>query len=770
MMDPFFGRSILTKSVIPIFFLFGFSVEAKMKLISVTGASNFVWNTTTDGGTIYGGVAGTCTSSDQDGSSTCDSCKNARTPATAYTSTLLSCNSKNIYSSLALRIEFSTDNKDLFTASSAIEARQGTSNITLKSSTLVTTVKTNTSLYVDILWSDICPDVFDSTKGYCSTTSLVVGINTRGDGATAMTEQMTFTLAARGIYSSDKDYHTSATATTDCSLSNEGFCYFEVAPGDEKVYLKNFSYNSTTYPQTGVTSVPYSGVRIYYQEGTSVTSLNLSTASYKDLSVDTTVDPVTVSPVTVKGLTNKTTYSFMMANLDAAGNVSFFSNPNSFFNATKHSATPDEVVGVLDGQKCFIATAAFGSAWAPPVRVLRNFRDRYLLTFAWGRDFVRWYYQNSPQWADKLKESENLRTAARVALWPVVFVADLFLHPWMWGVILGLGLLFWKFRRLRSGKTIGFFLLFFLISFSSLKVQAQDLLKPTAPAEDEVVPFQDEVSSQAEKPPQEAPFIKEEEFPAAESSKHQGAEVKSLDQEKHKAESNPSPFVRPGIQKVPHPLAAKGLIRIEGDGTYVYKVHSQKSTELSGVRFAQIPSPKITNNLGVAFQRVYGGSYLNYLQVDYGFKKTGFLGAFDGVLGLGFGMSSGRGLFKDTLVESEESYSFYAVPLTAMAIYRFEYMDHQWVSPFVGGGATVIGLLESRDDDKRRWDYSPGFMGVGGIHLSLGALDEQAAMNLRREYGINQFWLTVEYKVIQSTNTKLDFSSNFISAGVTAEY
>lgn len=766
MSGPISGRTILKKSVIPFFLLWCFSAEAKIKLLSVTGASNFIWNTTTDGGTIYGGVAGTCTSTDQDGTSTCDSCKNARTPATAYTSTILSCNSKSIYSGLALHIEFSTDNKDLFTSSSAIEARQGTSNITLKSSSIVTTVKTNTSLYADILWSDICPDVFDSTKGYCSTTSLVVGINTRGDGATAMTEQMTFTLAARGIYSSDKDYHTSATATSNCSLSNEGFCYFEVAPGDEKVYLKNFSYNSTTYPQTGVTSVPYSGVRIYYQKGSNVTSLSLLTASYKDLTVDTTADPVTVNPVTIRDLTNKTTYSFMMANLDAAGNVSFFSNPNTFFNATFHSATPDEVVGVLDGQKCFIATAAFGSAWAPPVRVLRNFRDSFLLSHSWGRDFVRWYYQNSPEWADKIKQDEHLRAAVRFALWPVVFVADLFLHPWMWGVLLGLGILFWNLRKSRAKNILGLFLLLFFFTTTSSLVHAEELFKPGPIQEDEVVPLKEGGLVETEKPPQEPPYVKAEEFPvAAEQRDFEKKEAKPRE-----TQLEADQMMRPGVQKIPHPLAAKGLIRIESNGTYVYKVESQKSTEISGLRLGQIPSPKITNNLGVAFERIYGGSYLNYVQVDYGFKKSSFLGAFDGILGLGFGMSSGKGIFKDTLASSEESYSFYAVPLSAMALYRFEYMDHQWVSPYIGGGATVIGLLESRDDDKRRWDYSPGFVGVGGVHLSLGALDDQAAMNLRREYGINQFWITVEYKVIQSTNTKLDFSSNFISAGVTAEY
>ena len=42
---------------------------------------------------------------------------------------------------------------------------------------------------------------------------------------------------------------------------------------------------------------------------------------------------------------------------------------------------------------CFIATAAFGSRQERNVRVLREFRDRRLLTSKTGRAFVRWYYR-----------------------------------------------------------------------------------------------------------------------------------------------------------------------------------------------------------------------------------------------------------------------------------------------------------------------------------------------------------------------------------------
>ena len=70
---------------------------------------------------------------------------------------------------------------------------------------------------------------------------------------------------------------------------------------------------------------------------------------------------------------------------------------------------------------CFIATAAFGSSMAPDVVLLRQFRDNWLLTNAPGRAFVSFYYEFSPPMADYIAKHEGLRTAARVALTPLVF-------------------------------------------------------------------------------------------------------------------------------------------------------------------------------------------------------------------------------------------------------------------------------------------------------------------------------------------------------------
>lgn len=77
---------------------------------------------------------------------------------------------------------------------------------------------------------------------------------------------------------------------------------------------------------------------------------------------------------------------------------------------------------------CFIATAAYGSPDAKDVVILREFRDKFLLTNPLGEKFVRYYYKNSPRIAECIKDSQVLKKIIRFVLKPIVKVADMSLR------------------------------------------------------------------------------------------------------------------------------------------------------------------------------------------------------------------------------------------------------------------------------------------------------------------------------------------------------
>ncbi|HBI23156.1 MAG TPA: hypothetical protein DDX84_02870 [Nitrospiraceae bacterium] len=86
------------------------------------------------------------------------------------------------------------------------------------------------------------------------------------------------------------------------------------------------------------------------------------------------------------------------------------------------------ISGQRVGEACFIATAVYGNPFDPRVKLLREFRDRHLMSNRFGKWFVSLYYRFSPPAADFISENSYLKAPLRIALLPVVGIAALAMH------------------------------------------------------------------------------------------------------------------------------------------------------------------------------------------------------------------------------------------------------------------------------------------------------------------------------------------------------
>jgi len=92
------------------------------------------------------------------------------------------------------------------------------------------------------------------------------------------------------------------------------------------------------------------------------------------------------------------------------------------------SAIPSDEEPAEKKGGCFIATAAYGSTLNPHVKILRDFRDTYLVPHKLGRVLVDLYYKYSPFVADIISKHKVLKVVVRISLLPFVVFSYSMLH------------------------------------------------------------------------------------------------------------------------------------------------------------------------------------------------------------------------------------------------------------------------------------------------------------------------------------------------------
>lgn len=277
-------------------------------------------------------------------------------------------------------------------------------------------------------------------------------------------------------------------------------------------------------------------------------------------------------------------------------------------------------------------------------------------------------------------------------------------------------------------------------------------------------------AGQVDGPPQEPPYVTiEEELPSEPAVVP--AEVQPAQREPTRRVIRRTPQ---GRQFIEHPLAEQGLMLIDKDGSYVYRTERQTvRSSYAAIRLGLIdPGPRIDSADGQAnYSSIYGSGSPFTAMFDYEWKPFKLFGELGIQAGLGMFTSQGQGRFADGSGEARERYTFYALPISLGAVYRFQYVDNQWIAPYVAGGLMYFALAELRDDNK-----APNFVGTptgyaaGGLMFNLSAIDRQSAFIMDAEYGIHTLWLSLEARQIQATNLDLDVGGTFVNLAIGVDY
>ncbi len=238
--------------------------------------------------------------------------------------------------------------------------------------------------------------------------------------------------------------------------------------------------------------------------------------------------------------------------------------------------------------------------------------------------------------------------------------------------------------------------------------------------------------------------------------------------------SNPD-AAKERVIRIHHPNAAKGLIRINEDKSYQYKLKQVPKTYATSYSLSIVSPPNVTNVVNgqaITYKSMYGTGGLFGILANYEWMPVRSFGTVGLVFESGLSMAHGNGVLASTPpAPALETYTLIVIPLSVFAKYRFEYSRHQFVVPYVEAGGTYYGLAELRSDNKQtNLAGSEAVGGGGGLAINISGNGTDSSFHLNSEFGVTDLWLNIEARAMVGLKPALDFTNDTINVGITVDY
>ncbi len=235
-----------------------------------------------------------------------------------------------------------------------------------------------------------------------------------------------------------------------------------------------------------------------------------------------------------------------------------------------------------------------------------------------------------------------------------------------------------------------------------------------------------------------------------------------------------------GQRQVPHPFAEKGLLRIDKNRDYFYKVDETGQNRAASFRVGsyypdQLENPEQSGSAGASFDDNYDQTDNPALMFDYEWQLwRSPIGKWGIRAGTGAYIAQGNGHFvsqANSGLTPRELFTFWAMPNALGAVYRMQFWDRQLLVPYAEGGGIGFLFGEFRDDDKGpKFGAAPAGYFAAGLAFNLTYFDAFSRVQLDREYGINSVCLTAEFRAIVAFSDKYDFTANLMNGGFLMEF